>query len=785
MKKVSYKKLLAIGAALFVLFAPIGITNSPANKTTNIFLGAAASHLSPQPTSFSLSFSFNLAEATTTPTAVGTAAGATSVQNPNGFACATNPATCGVYYVSLITNGAMGLLLVIGAWLVRLGLQFNDNLFNSPGILTGFSVSLAIANLGFVLGIIVIAIATIIRNQTYGIKQLLWKLVVMAILVNFGLVITAPIVGFANSMSSYFINATSPSTATGGYAAYVETMMSAFSPQTQNLAASGGTTTLCQSNWSYSAVIYAVCHLAGQSTTNSNDNLWQNTMGLLFDIAFSGIAAFAFICLGVLLIVRYLMLGGLLIVLPLAWLTFIFPKYDGSFSKWWNAFVKWTFFPPLALFFIYLAFITATNTGSTGTAAGTTTNAYIAATIGGGSKATDDSIESSLSTQAGLVGSALLQGADEILLVGLMIMGLMFANSLSGKAGTTVVNEATNAGKAIGSYVGKRGKRIAGGIAGDRLRTAGLKYNEKTRETTSFAQRLGSDLRGIPGLGRAGSALANYTAPKAVQEERKNDIKKYIEGNLKNLTNEGLKSRATSITAFANPTTAAALAQEIARRDMTNDKDIEPLMGRYVDVAEKMGTAEAVFNNRPDLVKPRMIAEVPAGPGGVPPGVPARMETQREAVARAIGNTKGDVVNVNAQMFNYTNPDAVIDKLGLKDSSGTRLTPAEAKDLIATAIQKLTPAQLGALGSDQTPGSQARQNNLTDAVKEMVTTTYPALRKLNATTGKYEFDNTVLATYITTAKAAGASKTDLDGLANMERIVKHMESSPNWGSVLN
>jgi hypothetical protein len=458
--KNHYKKIFVIAAALFVLFAPVGMTMGGGVNRSAVDSKLAPASL--QYSTFRPSFNLNLAEASdTTPTPVGSSVGvgSVSVQNPNFFSCVSSPATCGVFYVSMVVNGAMGLLLTGGAWLVRLGLQFNDNVFNSPAIQTGFSVSLAIANLGFVLGIIVIAIATIIRNQTYGIKQLLWKLVFMAILVNFGLVITAPIVGFANSMSTYFINATSPSAATGGYGAYVTTMENAFGTQTITLSTPGTVSTLCQSWLSYLPGPWAMCHLAGQSTasvTNSTDTFWQNTMALLFDIAFSAIAAFTFICLAILLLIRYLMLGGLLIVLPLAWLTYVFPKFDNSFSKWWNTFIKWTFFPPLALFFIYLAFITAANLGNS-TPQGQAAIAYQTSAIA----SQNDSIESGLSTQTGQNGSVIAQAADEILLVGLMIMGLMFALSLSGKAGSTVVNGATAATKAAAGYVGKKTGKAA------------------------------------------------------------------------------------------------------------------------------------------------------------------------------------------------------------------------------------------------------------------------------------------------------------------------------------
>src|SRR5262249_14801468 len=108
---------------------------------------------------------------------------------PDLFSCFTSPASCAIYLISLLINSVLGFLIMLAAMLTQAILGLNNHVFDSPAVQSGFSVALAFANLGFVLAIIVIAIATILRNHTYGIKELFWKLVVMAILVNFGLVI--------------------------------------------------------------------------------------------------------------------------------------------------------------------------------------------------------------------------------------------------------------------------------------------------------------------------------------------------------------------------------------------------------------------------------------------------------------------------------------------------------------------------------------------------------------------------------------------------------------------
>lgn len=490
MKKSFYKKVFVVGAALFVLLTPIQMTITGG--------GVASLHIS---TAF--------------------AQNAPPTQTPDFW---TDPITASLYYVALSVDNVMALAVALAAFLVRLGLQFNDNIFNSPAVQTGFSVSLAIANLGFVLGIIVIALATIVRNQTYGIKQLLWKLVVMAILVNFGLVIMAPIVGFASDMSNYFINATSPSAATGGYEAYVTTMAQAFAPQTQTPGISGASSPSC-ANAPAGSGLSALCNIqtGGQATTAAPDAATQELLSLVFGVVFLALTAFTFFCLAILLIIRYLMLGGLLIVLPLAWLTWIFPKFDSSFSKWWNTFVKWTFFPPLALFFIYLAFITATNTGG---AAVQNTYLQQAAQLPANA---NTGPEAALTYQTGLQGP-IQQAADEILLVGLTIMGLMFANSLSGKAGSTVVNGATHASKAASGYIMKKGGRYAYQKAD---RSVAWLSKKSGGSGAGITQRLREGnipgpLRYVPGARRGTAALGRGVASISTNEEMVKNAQKDV-----------------------------------------------------------------------------------------------------------------------------------------------------------------------------------------------------------------------------------------------------------------
>src|SRR3989344_5046097 len=145
----------------------------------------------------------------------------------NFLSCIDSPFSCAVYGATFIINSFASLLIMLGGWMVKTSLVQGSNVLDSPTVRTGFGVMLSLANLGFVLGIIVIAIATILRNQSYGVKQALWRLLVMAILVNFSLVIAGALINFSNELTVYFVDQATP----GGYDGFAGKLTDGFAPQ--------------------------------------------------------------------------------------------------------------------------------------------------------------------------------------------------------------------------------------------------------------------------------------------------------------------------------------------------------------------------------------------------------------------------------------------------------------------------------------------------------------------------------------------------------------------------
>lgn len=413
---------------------------------------------------------------------------------PNFLSCsagAENIASCGLYLVMYAGDSLAGTATTFGALLVSFGLRLDNSVFSTAFVQTGYSIVLAIVNLCFVLGIIIIAISTIIRNETYGIKQALWKLIVMAILVNFGLVITGPIVGFADNITSYFTTAIVGKSASPSDS-FVASMMNSMNVQAFNL----GTYTpeqarqMCEKEVKGSAPYIAaaaarsgVSGEAGLMTqtelknckTITNlakpytlDRFWQDIGNLFMALVMSVIAAWTFFMLGVLLLVRFLALTILLVLLPIAWLTWVFPGTGKHFSTWWNEFIKWTFFPAIMTFFIYLGFLTETQIDS---------GLLPAIRPGQSSNGPLGGVAHNLGVQGVVIGHNFL---NLLLIAGFVILGVTMGASMSGKAGETLVKGSKSAAGGVSKWAGKktgRGGKLAWQKAGGHTITERLRKN--------------------------------------------------------------------------------------------------------------------------------------------------------------------------------------------------------------------------------------------------------------------------------------------------------------------
>ncbi|MBU6500461.1 MAG: hypothetical protein KGJ89_01355 [Patescibacteria group bacterium] len=369
-----------------------------------------------------------------------------------------------VYGIVYVMATVASLAIAVESWAIKLLLDINRGIVNTALVQTGFATSLSIANLGFVLGIIVIALATILRSQTYGLKQILWKLVFMAILVNFGLVIGGMLVSAANGLTNFFLDQFSGQ-------GFNNAIAILFQPQVM-LSSSGG---------------------SNLGTADALGSSAGSVIVILVAMVFALITLVGIVIvlgtLAIMLLIRYVYLSILFILLPFAWLCWVFPALRGNFTKWWSNFIRWALFPPIVVFFLYLVVIMAPGIHRISTQTEPTPNVN----LGNAQSAVSQFFSGTFKV---LIPNIL----GDFVLLGLTVGGLIAANSLGIMGASAGMAAVKSAATGIGGYVGKQAKK------GGRLayQKAGGEVLEKHLREGAVSKQI----RKIPVVGGAAGFIA-------------------------------------------------------------------------------------------------------------------------------------------------------------------------------------------------------------------------------------------------------------------------------------
>lgn len=379
--------------------------------------------------------------------------------------------------LGLIPAMIAGVMIGWGAELINFMIELSRNLLQldpaSPGfnilLKTGFGIMLDIANLGFVLAIIVIAFATMFRLESYAMKQTLWKLIAAALLVNFSLPLAGLIIDFTNVLAYFFINQGSGGGASfANFGTFTNNIVAAFQPQ--------------------------------KAFVTADADVLQAGFGALLGLIitpilitiFSLITAIVILTFGFMLLVRYIWLEILLVMMPLAWLMWIFPNLSHLWSKWWKNFIKWNFFLPAATFFIYLALVSTSQIGQQIN-----------------SRAGDPQIAQAVSSVT-IMKDSISVFLQLMIMSGMMVGGLWAASEMGIKAADTGMAWAKGVKN---TFVGAAGK------VGTRLASAPLR--------SAWGRNVIAGMQKVPLLRFAGTGLANLraTAEKSILEPHEKALK--------------------------------------------------------------------------------------------------------------------------------------------------------------------------------------------------------------------------------------------------------------------
>ena len=170
---------------------------------------------------------------------------------------------------------------------------------HSEAVNIGWPIVRDLANMLIVLGFVVIGIATALRIKEYEAKQLLTKLIVAALLVNFSLLICGVLVDATNILMKYFFN--------GSVGDIVSEVSNPF------------------------ALFSAIHELQPVDFA-------AKIVGLMI---FHFIAAFIYILYAILIIGRVVALWALVILSPLAFVCRVFPATKKVWDDWSKNFLQW------------------------------------------------------------------------------------------------------------------------------------------------------------------------------------------------------------------------------------------------------------------------------------------------------------------------------------------------------------------------------------------------------------------------------------------------------------
>lgn len=292
----------------------------------------------------------------------------------------------------------IGQFIGIAAEFTGYTIKLNGQILSSEFVKTGWTITRDIANLGFVLVAIIIAIATIVRYKDYTAKALLPRLIAAAIFVNFSLVVAGFLLNFSDVLTNFFLSHVQNGDINGISSALAGAFLPQTLFQTPNIEAAGGDLAM----------------------------IFQSFINLGATISFLVIALVSIAAMGIMFIVRYVHLAILLILSPILCLFFVIPGLSGQFSKRFGEFIQWAFFGPAVSFFIYLSLVMAEQLSKNKPAIGS-----MASSMG-----------------AGIVSN----GLNMVVLGAIMLGGLMAAQNMgiTGAAGAVKMISGLGAGAKSG-----------------------------------------------------------------------------------------------------------------------------------------------------------------------------------------------------------------------------------------------------------------------------------------------------------------------------------------------
>ena len=388
----------------------------------------------------------------------------------------------------------IGLILILAIRGLVLVAQYSYFL-DSSAVVFGWVIVRDLANMFFVVVLLIIAFGTILNIEKYNYKKWLPKLVLMAILINFSKTICGVLIDIAQVVMLTFVGSFS----TIGAGALIDIL---------------GITEILQFH------------------NDSEAQFWTVIGAYLLGIAYVIVALIVVVTMIAMLAIRIVMIWIYVVLSPLAYLLMAFPGGQSYASRWWSEFTKNLIVGPVLAFFLWLSFAALSadqfrDYSAENEEVNTAMQGEVSSII------SQDAV-SAMGTKASTPGALI----KFVIAIGMLVGGLKIAQEVGGAAGSmagkgmAAVNKAGKIGLAGAAAV--TGVRKAKGIAKNYVAGRKAKREEGYKEmATKMAGGIGSAKAAVGGfvtgnlqkvrnvtIGRAGAKA------KRLEEEARNDREK-------------------------------------------------------------------------------------------------------------------------------------------------------------------------------------------------------------------------------------------------------------------
>lgn len=227
-----------------------------------------------------------------------------------------------ISFLAYLANFFFNLAVAITEWLIKVTMEIP--ITTGWAYQYGWIFTRDLVNLFFIIILVVIALATILRIKEYQFQKTLPILIIVALLVNFSPVIVGFFVDFFSLLTNLFL---------------------------KNLSFGQGffasTTLLNKQMWGL---------FAGVFNPFESPLIYFSRLAAISTLgAYFGLGTFVFLIIAFLYLARVLAFWILLILAPLAFAAYILPATRRIWTMWWNQLFQWGIVGLVLAFFLYLS----------------------------------------------------------------------------------------------------------------------------------------------------------------------------------------------------------------------------------------------------------------------------------------------------------------------------------------------------------------------------------------------------------------------------------------------